>query len=282
MQEARQFEPGSTLGCSERERPDEIGFLARGLETTFAELQAVLRREQAFARDASHELRTPLPLMHCTLALAHAQLMMLLINNCLANALFHVGPAIAVDAMLGWRPSLQCYAANQGRGSTVAMSEAGIAAMAEAIFAKPGAAVAEAYSAPEQETLHFHSPAELCAYAARLEAEGASCVLLAVHYPDMGGHFAPTRFALDPAKCDGLSYRYVCEGWGVIRVYLRLSSGKGLDSNVGANSQQRAEKWQRHYPAFGPTDAWDWDAVGRHERRLIRVLKQVAAQEGKS
>ena len=167
------------------------------------------------------------------------------------------------------------------------MSEAGIAAMAEAIFAKPGAAVAEVYSEAGQETLHFHSPAELCAYAAKLEAEGDSCVLLAVHYPDMGGQFAPTRIALDPAKCDGLSYRYVCEGWGVIRVYLRLSGGKGLDSNVGANSQQRAEKWQRHYPAFGSPDAWDWAAVGRHERRLIRVLKKVAlqdatAQEGQS
>lgn len=162
------------------------------------------------------------------------------------------------------------------------MSEAGIAAMAEAIFAKPGAAVAEVYSEVEQETLHFHSPAELCAYAARLEAEGASEVLLAVHYPDMGGHFAPSRIALDPAKCGGLTYRYVCEGWGVIRVYLRLSSGQGLDSNVSVNSQKRAEKWQRHYPAFGSPDAWHWDAVGRHERRLIRVLKKVAAQEGQS
>ncbi|WP_058048653.1 hypothetical protein [Janthinobacterium sp. Ant5-2-1] len=154
--------------------------------------------------------------------------------------------------------------------------------MAEAIFAKPGAAVAQAYSEAEREALHFHSPAELCAYAAKLEAEGDSCVLLAVYYPDMAGHFAPRRIALDPAQCDGLTYRYVCEGWGVIRVYLRLSSGKGPDSNVGANSQKRAEKWQRHYPEFGPADAWDWDAVGRHERRLIRVLKQVAAQEGLS
>lgn len=152
--------------------------------------------------------------------------------------------------------------------------------MAEAIFAKPGAAVAQAYSEVEQETLHFHSPAELCAYAATLEAEGASEVLLAVHYPDMGGQFSQRRIALDPAKCGGLTYRYVCEGWGVIRVYLRLSSGKGLDSNVGANSQKRAEKWQAHYPEFGPTDAWHWDAVGRHERRLIRVLKKVAEQEG--
>lgn len=167
--EARQLAPGGAVHFSERDRPDEIGFLARRLETTFAELQAVLQREQAFARDVSHELRTPLTLMHNTLALADAlplggqeqaqlrqstdemratidvlfalaraeqlpgdvvelrgcieqcllrlldehpwdaslltldlperldvagngQLLMLLINNCLANALFHGGP----------------------------------------------------------------------------------------------------------------------------------------------------------------------------------------------
>ncbi|OEZ49071.1 sensor protein QseC [Janthinobacterium sp. MP5059B] len=72
-QEARQLAPGSAVHFSERDRPDEIGFLARRLETTFAELQSVLRREQAFTRDVSHELRTPLTLMHNTLALANAQ-----------------------------------------------------------------------------------------------------------------------------------------------------------------------------------------------------------------
>ncbi|MGX9696861.1 sensor histidine kinase [Janthinobacterium lividum] len=72
-QEARQLVPGSAFHFSERDRPDEIGFLARRLETTFAELQSVLRREQAFTRDVSHELRTPLTLMHNTLALANAQ-----------------------------------------------------------------------------------------------------------------------------------------------------------------------------------------------------------------
>jgi signal transduction histidine kinase len=71
--EARQLAPGSAIHFSERDRPDEIGFLARRLETTFAELQAVLQREQAFTRDVSHELRTPLTLMHNTLALASAQ-----------------------------------------------------------------------------------------------------------------------------------------------------------------------------------------------------------------
>lgn len=71
--EARQLAPGGAVHFSERDRPDEIGFLARRLETTFTELQTVLRREQAFARDVSHELRTPLTLMHNTLALADAQ-----------------------------------------------------------------------------------------------------------------------------------------------------------------------------------------------------------------
>ena len=173
-QEARQLAPGSAVHFSARDRPDEIGFLARRLETTFAELQQVLQREQAFTRDVSHELRTPLTLMHNTLALANAQplggqaqaqlqqstdemratmevlfalaraeqlpgevvelrgcieqcllrllddfswdaslltlelperlevlgngqLMLLLINNCLANALFHGGPACRVS-----------------------------------------------------------------------------------------------------------------------------------------------------------------------------------------
>ena len=71
--EARQLAPGGAVHFSERDRPDEIGFLARRLEATFSELQAVLRREQAFARDVSHELRTPLTLMHNSLALAGAQ-----------------------------------------------------------------------------------------------------------------------------------------------------------------------------------------------------------------
>jgi signal transduction histidine kinase len=71
--EARQLAPGGAVHFSERDRPDEIGFLARRLETTFAELQTVLQREQAFARDVSHELRTPLTLMHNSLALAAAR-----------------------------------------------------------------------------------------------------------------------------------------------------------------------------------------------------------------
>jgi len=72
-QEAHALLPGHAPQFSARDRPDEIGFLARRLETTFTELQTALQREQAFARDVSHELRTPLTLMRNTLTLAPAR-----------------------------------------------------------------------------------------------------------------------------------------------------------------------------------------------------------------
>ncbi|OYO27769.1 HAMP domain-containing sensor histidine kinase [Janthinobacterium sp. PC23-8] len=72
-QEAHALLPGQAPQFSAHDRPDEIGFLARRLESAFTGLQTALRREQAFARDVSHELRTPLTLMRNTLALAPAR-----------------------------------------------------------------------------------------------------------------------------------------------------------------------------------------------------------------
>lgn len=71
--EARDLTPDGTPHFSARGRPDEIGYLARRLETSYVQLQTALQREQAFARDVSHELRTPLTLMRNALALADAR-----------------------------------------------------------------------------------------------------------------------------------------------------------------------------------------------------------------
>ncbi|MES2759370.1 MAG: hypothetical protein V4693_18510 [Pseudomonadota bacterium] len=68
--EARGLRLDSPIAFSGRGRPDEIGFLAERLATSFGQLQDALRREHAFTRDVSHELRTPLTVMNNTLALA--------------------------------------------------------------------------------------------------------------------------------------------------------------------------------------------------------------------
>ena len=49
---------------------DEIGFLARTLETALNQLKLALQRESEFTRDASHELRTAITIAKNTLALS--------------------------------------------------------------------------------------------------------------------------------------------------------------------------------------------------------------------
>jgi signal transduction histidine kinase len=47
-----------------REFPNnEVGYLAREIENSMADLKAMLKREQDFTRDVSHELRTPLTIL---------------------------------------------------------------------------------------------------------------------------------------------------------------------------------------------------------------------------
>jgi len=59
--------PLSLAGTSAK---DEIGFLARTLETTLNQLKLALRRESEFTRDASHELRTAIAIAKNTLTLS--------------------------------------------------------------------------------------------------------------------------------------------------------------------------------------------------------------------
>ncbi|ADD68938.1 integral membrane sensor signal transduction histidine kinase [Denitrovibrio acetiphilus DSM 12809] len=42
---------------------DEVGYLAKTLESAISEMQSSINREKAFARDASHELRTPVTVL---------------------------------------------------------------------------------------------------------------------------------------------------------------------------------------------------------------------------
>lgn len=146
--------------------------------------------------------------------------------------------------------------------------------IAAAIFAKDGATVTEAYSAFEQPLRRFSDAAGLVAYMAGMRHEPAGVAHLAVVYADMAGALVEKTVVLDPAKCQGMQYRQVAEGWGVIRLYLKLGQVKGPASFVSANSAGRAAKWAPLYPELPPPDSWNWPAVASHERRLARVLKK--------
>ncbi len=59
----------SSVRLSEGLQDDEVGFLARSLDESFAELAGVNERERQFIADCSHELRTPLTILNGAVSL---------------------------------------------------------------------------------------------------------------------------------------------------------------------------------------------------------------------
>lgn len=157
----------------------------------------------------------------------------------------------------------------------VPISDTAIQAIADAIFKERPSTVVESYSGPSQELCTFHTPLDLCTYANAKRSSRDGAVHIAVHYPDMAGRIARTRVALNPSKCDGHTYRYRADGWGLIRVYLQLHP-KTRESFVSANSETRANAWAATLPELDAPATWDWPAVARHLRRLRRALKLAA------
>ena len=155
------------------------------------------------------------------------------------------------------------------------LSADAVKAVVTAIFEPAQPTVVEAYSAFEAEPRVFRSATELIRYVHDQRTLPGSSAHFAVHYLDMAGAILQSRVALDPAKCDGHSYRYKTEGWGLIWVLLQWQPSR-VESFISANSQKRAAAWAPTYPEWGSPAEWDWTAVGRHLRRLRRVLKMAA------
>ena len=63
-QQLAQQREGQLLIFPQSQRDDEIGLVARHLQTSLQQLQLSLQREREFTRDLSHELRTPLSLLN--------------------------------------------------------------------------------------------------------------------------------------------------------------------------------------------------------------------------
>ena len=83
------------------------------------------------------------------------------------------------------------------------------------------------------------------------------------------------RIMLNPSKCDGHTFRYSINGWGLIQLYLGGLSPTGLvHSHTNHNSKARARKWQSNYIELGPIEAWNWDVVESESRKLNHHIRR--------
>jgi hypothetical protein len=97
-----------------------------------------------------------------------------------------------------------------------------------------------------------------------------------IWYPDTRGYVEKRRVDLDIQNSAGQSVRHVIRGWGIIVLQLTFENLPLINCCVSCNSQKKAENWFGSHPHLKNPDLWDWEAVVRHCKRLMRFAEGVS------
>jgi hypothetical protein len=145
------------------------------------------------------------------------------------------------------------------------------------LFAENACEVYELASGFEQPLQRFATVGEVLSQYERTYPNGDKwhTVYLQLYVNDAGPAFAPKKIALNPSHCDGATYRYGAEGWGLVQLYLGGACNGGLKpSNTNHNSQKRAEAWSSAMPHMGSAAAWDFKKITAFSSRLNREIRK--------
>jgi hypothetical protein len=133
--------------------------------------------------------------------------------------------------------------------------------------------VFEAYSEPGNSLREFASPAEI-----PHEPHGPYLMLYALGTgPEPSAH----RFELRPGAAAGATFRYRCEGWGLIQLHFGnvFKDDQLRWSHTNHNTANRAAKWSPVYPELGDPATWEWPAVTRASSKLNRTIRSMAVSK---
>jgi hypothetical protein len=153
-------------------------------------------------------------------------------------------------------------------------AEADQRAVFDFLFSSTDARVFESYSEYDAELREFRSTEELAAAfpLGRDPSGNGSAILLDLWSPSVMRHLTITRFALNPAACEGHTFRHCIEGGGLMQLYLGGVCGRVVTmSHFGHQSQVRAKKW-------GVDEGVDWEALQTLSNRIqYHIRKRLAA-----
>jgi len=147
-------------------------------------------------------------------------------------------------------------------------------ALLDFLFASTDARVFESYSELDANLREFRSTAELAsAFPIGTDAHGNGyAILLQLWSPSVMSQLNIERFAVDPAACNGHTYRHRIGGGGLMQLYLGGVCGKVVTrSHFGHQSQNRAQTWE-------VGGGIDWNALKRLSGKIqYHLRKRMAA-----
>ena len=133
--------------------------------------------------------------------------------------------------------------------------------------------VYEAYSNYGQAIQSFVSYESLLAHIHAEQEAGTTFFSLAIYFPEFLGIIRTKTIKLKPEKCNGATWRETVEGWGLIQLQLEFKDAETAECRVAVNSEIQANAWSQTYPRLGAPALWNWKAIEKQARRLIRVLR---------
>jgi hypothetical protein len=133
--------------------------------------------------------------------------------------------------------------------------------------------VHESDSEPDCELRVFENAAEVSA-----DRRGRHVALFVV---GAGPEPVARRITFLPGVAGDATFRYTCEGWGLIQ--LRYGGPIGAQqlrwSHTNHNSEKRASAWAAAAPALGDPAAWNWAAVTSASGKLNRAIRRMSVDK---
>ena len=105
--------------------------------------------------------------------------------------------------------------------------------------------------------------------------DGETFRMYTIYYLEAKGHTYEQRIELDPRKCDGHTFRFRQEGWGLIQLQCDFRKHPIVECCVAVNSKTRAETWSDTHTELESPDAWDWTVIERKAGKLVRLLRRL-------
>jgi hypothetical protein len=143
------------------------------------------------------------------------------------------------------------------------------------VFNQSGCRVFESVSAFGQDLAEFSTIDGLMTkfHVGICRSDGDRALLQLV-VPSGSSLYSIRRIKLSPDKCDGHTFRYAIEGWGLIQLYLGGIGPNGIvNSHTNHFNTKGARKWEPLGADKAAADSWNWSEVHSISSRLNRFIR---------
>lgn len=144
------------------------------------------------------------------------------------------------------------------------------------IYSNGDVMVFESYSGLEEEIVNFETISALETFVQKSLLNGMKNLALSLYFPESSGIYQITKIQLDPKRCNGKTFRFRIDGWGLIHINFDFTkSPKEFECRVSVNSEKRALNWESTVQEIPSPKGWNWRIVESKARKMISTLKKL-------